>query len=626
MKFVSRIFIALMAVVLSANVSAQNNNEEPVLSWEVLQNHEIPEWFKDAKFGIYAHLGVYCVPAFEGEWYPRLMLQEGHIVQKHHIETYGPIDEFGYHDFIPMFKLKNWDPKEWADLYKRAGAKFAGPVAEHHDGFSMWASKVNRWNARDMGPKRDVVGELVKEIRKNDMKVITSFHHGFNIEGYYHDTENSFVNNPEYADLYGKLPLEQGYELWLKKLKEVIDNYQPDQIWFDWGLRAIPMEYRQKFASYYYSKEKEWNKQVIITRKLDQLPYGVAVHDYEGGSPRDLAPRLWQTDQSTGGHYWSYRDGMKTRSPRWLLHELINVVSKNGVMLLNVCPAADGSIPGGQKEMLYEVGDWLKINGEAIYGTRPWRVSGEGPRMYGDRGYYYEYCSAPQTNSIDVRYTQKDGKLYAICLNWPGDGFSFDKIQVKGKTDKAKVTLIGHGEVEYTVEGEKLSISRMDVKENDMPFKHAYVLKIEGFDLEADPFSKLEALKLDGDNATTTGHIQKRDLGIVEGEVHKVGLQSWHNPWDKAYWLVNVKVPGDYLVRGEFATRFHPARMMLSNGEDILKFSTEPSQTWGESILKDYGVLSFTKTGLYRIELRAQDYEKFPGIQRLWQLELAPVD
>ena len=253
MNIVSKLISISLALMLCVNVLAKDNStkSEPTLSWEVLQSHEIPEWFKDAKFGIYAHLGVYCVPAYDGEWYPRLMQIDGHKVQKHHIETYGPLNEFGYHDFVPMFKLENFDAKEWAALYKRAGAKFAGPVAEHHDGFSMWDSEVNRWNAKDMGPKRDVVGELVKEIRKQDMKVITSFHHGFNLEDYYATVPGTATADTEYADLYGKLPLDEGYERWLEKLKEVIDKYQPDQIWFDWGLRAIPMEYRREFASYY---------------------------------------------------------------------------------------------------------------------------------------------------------------------------------------------------------------------------------------------------------------------------------------------------------------------------------------------------------------------------------------
>ncbi|AUP80855.1 alpha-L-fucosidase [Flavivirga eckloniae] len=628
MKF-RRLFITAIFLLLIFNGNSQKKNDPYGKDWDELTQHKIPDWFRDAKFGIYAHLGVYCVPAYESEWYPRYMYTKGHKVQKYHEEKYGKLSEFGYHDFIPMFKLENFNAKEWAKLYKRAGAKFAGPVAEHHDGFSMWDSKVNRWNAKDMGPKRDVVGELTKAIRKEGMKVITSFHHGFNLESYYATVEGTHTANPEYGDLYGKFENEEeGYDRWLAKLEEVIDKYKPDQIWFDWGLRVVPLEYRRKFASYYYSKEKEWDKELIITRKLDQLPDGVGVLDYEGGSARDLTPYLWQTDQSTGGHIWSWRDGIHIRSARSVLHELITVVSKNGVLLLNICPAADGSIPGGQKEMLYEIGDWLKVNGEAIYGTRPWRVRGEGPDLFGRYGYYMFHATARQKSKMNVHFTQKDGNLYAICLNWPGEGFTFDKIQVKKHSEKSKVTLLGHGNVDYTVDGEDLTINPFSsIKEKDMPFKHAYVLKLEGFDLEAEPFSKLEVLHLNANNATTTGRIiVRKGNKKKDGSYERNRLYKWDNARDKAFWLVNVKVPGKYIVRGELATRFRAARMVLDNGEDTLKFSTIPSQNYGEGFLKDYGVINFSKTGIQKVELRLEDLNDFPGIQAFWQLELAPLD
>jgi alpha-L-fucosidase len=618
-------FLIITLVASAFFASAQSEKNKPEMSWEALSQHEVPDWFKDAKFGIYAHLGVYCVPAHENEWYPRYMYTKGHPVQKYHEETYGPISEFSYHDFIPQFKLEKFNAKEWADLYKRSGAKFAGPVAEHHDGFSMWDSKVNRWNAKDMGPKQDVVGELVKAIRKNDMKVITSFHHGFNLEGYYPTMAGTATADPKYGDFYGKFEnMEDGYNRWFQKLKEVIDNYQPDQIWFDWGLRAIPMEYRQKFASYYYSKEKEWNKEVIITRKLDQLPDGVGVLDFEGGSARDVTPFIWQTDQSTGGHIWSWRDGIKIRSPRSVLHELIKVVSKNGVMLLNVCPKGDGTISDDQKELLYHMGDWLKINGEAIYASRPWRVSGEGPSMYGNRGYYMDYITAPQKNPINIRYTKKGNTVYAICLDWPEKGFTFDKIQVKGKTDKSKITLLGYGEVSFQVNNESLTIEPLSIKKEDFEVKDAYVFKIEDFDLEADPFSKLEVISLNARNATPTGQI------VVRPKNEKIKderdyLYHWANPMDKVYWLVNVKEAGEYQVRAEIATRFKAARMILSNGEDQLKMVTEPRDKYGESVLKDYGIIRFNKTGLYQMELKIEDLNDFPGIQALKEIELAPL-
>jgi alpha-L-fucosidase len=261
--------------------------------WQSLCKHPVPEWFTDAKFGIYAHWGIYSVPAFESEWYPRNMYIKDSSVNKHHVATYGPLSQFGYKDFIPQFKAEKFDADAWADLYERAGAKFAGPVAEHHDGFSMWASKVNRWNSKDMGPKRDVTGELVEALRKRGIKIVASFHHAYNLQGYYTPVEGADTADPEYKDLYGQFKDQKlAYDRWLIKIQEVIDAYQPDQIWFDFGLADVPDEYKRKMAAYYYNKEAEWGKEVIITRKGDHLPEGVGVLDIERGKMEKAAPFL----------------------------------------------------------------------------------------------------------------------------------------------------------------------------------------------------------------------------------------------------------------------------------------------------------------------------------------------
>ncbi|MHC4844403.1 MAG: alpha-L-fucosidase, partial [Planctomycetota bacterium] len=392
---------------------------EDSMDWEQLKKHKVPEWFKDAKFGIYAHWGAYCVPAFGSEWYPRNMYRKESDVHEHHVKTWGDPSKFGYKDFIPMFKAEKFNADEWAQLYARAGAKFAGPVAEHHDGFSMWASKVNRWNAVDMGPKRDVVKELTDALRKRDIKIITSFHHMYNFQGYYPqdiDPELGWdITNPEYEDLYGQFVDKKiAHDRWLEKIKEVIDAYQPDQIWFDFGLGDIPDEYKQRMASYYYSKENEWGKEVIITRKEEHLPKGVGVLDIERGKMEGAAPYLWQTDDSISVRSWSWVVGDNFKSSEELIHELIDIVSKNGILLLNVCPKTDGTFTEDQKQLLYTIGDWLEVNGEAIYGTRPWAAHGEGPNLL-DEGRGFEHDQIDFT-SEDIRYTCKGDVLNAIAL------------------------------------------------------------------------------------------------------------------------------------------------------------------------------------------------------------------
>ncbi|HJN18987.1 MAG TPA: alpha-L-fucosidase, partial [Armatimonadota bacterium] len=381
----SLLLVVIGASLLASSALAQQPKTYDA-TWDSLSKHPVPEWFADAKFGIYAHWGAYSVPAFGSEWYARNMYQSKSGVHKHHLANWGDPSEFGYKDFIPMFTAPRFDAEEWADLYERSGAKFAGPVAEHHDGFSMWASDVNRWNVGDMGPRRDVTGELVAALRKRGLKIITSFHHAFNIQGYYAAEEGWDTADPRYGDLYGKFedPAE-AHDRWLAKIVEVIDAYQPDQIWFDFGLAKIPDDYKTRMAQYYYGKEREWGKPVIITRKGDHLPDGVGVLDIERGKMEEKPDFLWQTDDSVSTNSWCHVENLNVKPAEELVHELIDIVSKNGVLLLNVAPHADGSIPDDQQKLLIGIGDWLRVNGEAIYGTRPWAIHGEGPNLF-DRG------------------------------------------------------------------------------------------------------------------------------------------------------------------------------------------------------------------------------------------------
>jgi len=455
--------------------------------WDALAKHEIPEWFQDAKFGIYAHLGVYCVPAFGNEWYPRRMYQKKDAVYKHHVATYGDPSKFGYKDFIPMFTLEKFDAAEWANLYQAAGARFAGPVAEHHDGFSMWASQVNRWNAGAVGPKRDVAGALIREIRKRGMKTIASFHHAFNIQGYYTPGDGWDTADPKYADLYGfpgRKDRKLAYDRWLVKLKEVVDQYQPDQVWFDFGLGKVPEDYKKRFAAYYYNHEKTWGKPLIITRKDHFLPDGVGALDIERGRMKDAAKEPWQTDDATAYNSWCWVRDLRVKPPEEMVHELIDIVSKNGILLLNVCPKGDGTISPDQKSLLHEIGRWLKVNGEAIYATRPWLVFGEGPTRMKKGG---AFLKTIKYQPSDIRYTQsKDGKtLFAIVMGWPDNPVILRSVRVIKASPDAQVTLLGYTKpLPFQVDRDgTLKITVPALTPEQRPGKYAYALKLVGFQL-----------------------------------------------------------------------------------------------------------------------------------------------
>ncbi len=595
-------------------------------TWESLTKHEIPEWFADAKLGIYAHLGVYCVPAYGTEWYPSMMYKTDNAAHKYHVETYGDPSKFGYKDFIGKFTLEKFDPAEWAQLYKDAGAKFAGPVAEHHDGFSMWASKVNRWNAANMGPKRDVAGELIAELRKRDLKIITSFHHAFNIQGYYTAAEGWDTADPQYGDLYGFPTMSdrtRALDRWLVKLKEVVDTYQPDQIWFDFGLGKIPDDYKQRFCAYYYNHEKTWGKPLIITRKDDYLPEGVGALDIERGRMKDTGKELWQTDDSSAYSSWSWVKDLRVKPAEEMVHELIDIVSKNGVLLLNVCPKADGTITAEQQQMLRQMGRWLKVNGEAIYATRPWRVFGEGPTRMERGGAFLDTITyTPQ----DIRYTHsKDGKtLYAIALGWPQKGVSLEFVQVNSAGPDAKVILLGHDRpLPFTVSDRKhLEIQVPALSEDQRPCRHAYAFRISGFEIDLSPdarFSMPGAIELPADRAVLEGE-QIRTQGA--GDDLNVGY--WDNASERIHWLAYVPQADTYDIVGQFATVHSQSALTLEVADKSLPFTVANTGGWEDSKRVEIGRVRFDKPGVYHLVLRPTEGQPWRPAN-VWKIQLAPV-
>ena len=303
-------------------MSTKNTNSyEP--TWESLRTYRVPEWYQDAKFGIFIHWGVYAVPAFGNEWYPRNMYQPDTPEYQHHVKTYGEQAKFGYKDFIPQFKAERFDPEAWARLFKEAGAKYVMPVAEHHDGFAMYDSSLSRWTAAKMGPQRDIIGELAGAVRRQGMVFGVSSHraeHWWFMNG--GRGFASDVNEPEYADFYGPAtpvtgewkskdwqprPDRKYLDDWLSRTCELVDKYRPQVVWFDWWIEQIVFEpYLQKFASYYYNKGLEWDLGVAINYKNQSFPEEAAVWDVERGQLKDIRPLFWQTDTSVSKNSWGY--------------------------------------------------------------------------------------------------------------------------------------------------------------------------------------------------------------------------------------------------------------------------------------------------------------------------------
>jgi alpha-L-fucosidase len=405
---------------------------------------------------------------------------------KHHVETYGPQSQFGYKDFIPQFTATEFDADEWAGLFKKSGAMYVVPVAEHHDGFAMYDCSYSEWNAVKMGPKRDIIGELAAAVHKQGLVFGLSSHraeHWWFLNGGMQF--NSDVQDPRYSDFYGpaqpkETQPDQAYlDNWLLRTCELVDKYKPQLVWFDWWIEEPAFEaYRQKFAAYYYNRGVQWKKGVAINYKNQAFPEGSAVYDIERGQLAGIRPILWQTDTAISKNSWGYVKNQDYKTAEALVGDLADIVSKNGVLLLNVGPRSDGTIPEPEQQILLEIGEWLAVNGEAIYGTNTWKVYGEGPTQVSE-GSFADTKRPPFTGE-DIRFTTKGEALYVIILAWPGEQVTVKSLRTASPLwDKeiSGVSLLGHkGLLERSRDESGLTIRMPDSK----PCKHAFVLKITG--------------------------------------------------------------------------------------------------------------------------------------------------
>jgi len=425
--------------------------------WDSLKGREMPSWMYEGKFGIFIHWGVYSVPSFNNEWYSRNMYIQDSPEFEHHVKTYGAHKDFGYKDFIPMFTADNFDPAGWAKLFADSGAKYCVPVAEHHDGFQMYKSDLSKWNSFEMGPKRDVLSELSSALKDegivNGLSTHRVEHWFFMSNGKKFDSD---IKDPmECGDFYwpampegdfhdlasSPAPTDEYLSDWLARCCELVDKYHPKVVYFDWWIQHISVKpYLRKFAAYYYNRAEEWGEQVTICYKHDGFVFGTATVDIERGKFADIQAFRWQTDTSIARNSWCWTKNNTFKSADSLIRELVDVVSKNGVLLLNVGPKPDGTISEEESAILLEMGEWLKVNGEAIYGTGIWRSYGEGTAKIKEG----QFTDGEDTvySHEDIRFTSKGGSLYASVLVWPEDG----KVTIKSlaKSDDSNLPVF-HG-------------------------------------------------------------------------------------------------------------------------------------------------------------------------------------
>lgn len=470
--------------------------------YESLKNYQCPEWFRDAKFGIWAHWGPQAVPMF-GDWYAKQMYLEGNTKYQHHLENYGHPAKTGWKDIIPLWKAEKFDPDRLMTLYKAAGARYFVSMACHHDNFDLWNSKHHRWNAVEMGPKRDIVAAWQKAAQAQGLKFGVSEHMGASFTWWQvshgADKKGPLAGlpydgaDPKYEDLYhpAALPGDTAWystdarwaKEWLARVTDLIDQVHPDLLYSD---GALPFgETGRRMLAHYYNSDmaknsgklgavyclKDWNTKPGHGDYVE----GIGVQDIERGGLSGIKEQPWQTDTSIGDWFynkeWKIKEtGQMYRDADWVIRTLADVVSKNGNMLLNIIQRPDGSIDPEVEQLLGDLAVWMAINGEAIFDTRPWRLFGEGKATVTGGAFKEDFGFSAD----DIRFTQsKDGgTLYALVLGVPASDVS---IRALAKTGIANVRLLGSGEaLTWKKDADALVIRKPDA----WPCRHAVVFKI----------------------------------------------------------------------------------------------------------------------------------------------------
>ncbi|WP_143306519.1 alpha-L-fucosidase [Chitinophaga vietnamensis] len=503
-------------------------------TWDSLGQYQVPDWFRDAKFGIWAHWGPQCQPE-RGDWYARGMYQEGSDQYKYHLEKYGHPSKFGFKDVIHEWKAENWQPEELLALYKKAGARYFMAMANHHDNFDLYDSKYHSWNSTKLGPKKDLIGGWAKAARKQGLPLGVAVHashawtwyevaqrsdksgpyagipydgkltkadgngkwwQGYDPQQLYaqnHALSKDSLNDNSMAGYWdwgngANVPTKAYCDSFLNRTIDLIDKYDPELVYFDDN--ALPLwpisDAGLKIAAHLYNTSiKKYGKlqAVLFGKRLNEQQRKCMVWDIERGQSNQIEPLPWQTDTCIGSWHYDRRlfDNKGYKSAKTVIHSLVDIVSKNGNLLLNVPVRGDGTIDSEERAVVEQVADWMKVNSEAIYSTRPWKIFGEGPATESVTAlnvHGFNEGKGKPFVAEDIRFTTKGKTLYAVMLGWPAN----NTITVKALAENnqvgkvSQVSLLGNDKLHFQQTSDGLKVQLPE----QAPCKEAFVLKIEG--------------------------------------------------------------------------------------------------------------------------------------------------
>jgi alpha-L-fucosidase len=626
----------------AATLAQTNSRQLPIAegpfhpTMESLAQYEYPDWFRNAKFGIWSHWGPQAVP-MNGDWYARRMYEPGNKHYTYHTNHYGHPSEFGYKDIIPLWKAEKWNPDRLMELYKRAGAKYFVSMASHHDNFFLWNTKLHRWNSVAMGPKRDVVRDWQKAAQRHGLKFGVSEHLGASFTWFQssHRADRTGPRagmpydgaNSNYWDLY-HFPAESGdrawystnprwHQRWYTVIQELVDTYHPDLLYTDGGvafgqnhvvgLSMIAHLYNQdiahraassldiKGAELLRADKPRMQKAPQVVYTCKQKSGGRWVEDIERGILPRIDPHPWQTDTSIGD--WYYNRDWEFRPVSWVIHMLVDNVSKNGNLLLNVVQRPDGSLDTEVERMLEQLAEWNAIHGEAIFGSRPWLVYGEsGVRVQG--GAFKEDF---KYNAREIRFTTRGATLYAIALGWPEDR----KITIRSLAKPAgskinrieRIALLGHdGRLDWAQTSEGLIITLPEKRVSEF----TTALRITGSALTNVPFTMPPVLitpdaqgriALSPESADVVGNVR------AEQRRGQPSFGFWDNASDSVSWTVRFPNAGKYNVQTACASARGDIAFVLEVGRQTLNGVASRTASFDDFAEVDLGILTVEEPG-----------------------------
>jgi len=600
---------------------------------ESLAGYQCPDWFRDAKFGIWAHWGPQAVP-MDGDWYARGLYEPGNKHYTHHTNHYGHPSEFGYKDIIPLWKAEKWAPDRLMQLYKQAGARYFVSMGTHHDNFFLWNSKLHRWNAANMGPHRDMVGDWQKAARKYGLRFGVSEHLGASFTWFQSSHRSDKTGpkagvpydgaDPKNWDLY-HFPAEPGdtgwysnnpkwQHQWFQEIKELVDNYHPDLLYSDGGVPFGNEVGLSLIAHLYNSDAALHGGTTEAIYNCKQKSEGRWVEDLERGIMPKIEPYPWQTDTSIGD--WFYDRNWKFRPLSWVIHMLVDNVSKNGNLLLNIVQRPDGSLDPEVETMLGQLAEWNAVHGEGIFGSRPWTVYGESAVRVKGGAFKEDF----KYNAREIRFTTKGATLYAYALGWPEDNQvvvrSLAKTADAAQNQISKVELLGaDGALEFKQTAEGLFVALPAKKTSEI----ACALRITGSGLKAAPLPEAAA-KLG--QADAKGNFK---LGADDAELHGDQIKTEDHDgqsnigfWDRASewvsWTINVPAPGAYQASGSFATAIAGAEVAVEAGGKKTTAKLPPTGDWARFETVALGTIEFTTAGKQEVAIRAPDGARWKAV------------